>query len=423
MMVAELLSSASTGPASEVITQLINTIADCVYAAGEVLVKKDSFQELAAYLERIKPVLKELRNQRVSNIETFNLSIDILNRQIKEANKLIQECSKRNKVYLLLSCRTIVKRLKDTTSEISRALSLIQLAMSDLSSGIVEEIENLCDNMQKAEFKAAIAEEEILEKIESGIQEKNVDRSYANNLLILIAEAVGITNEKSTMKKELEEFKNEIEDARLRKDLAEAIQMDQIIALLERADAASSPQEKELKYFAKRKSLGSQPLEPLQSFYCPITRDVMVDPVETSSGQTFERSAIEKWFAEGNNSCPLTMIPLDTSVLRPNKTLKQSIEEWKDRNTMITIASMKEKIQSGEDDEVLQCLGTLQDLCDQKDQHREWIMLENYIPVLIQVLGSRNREVRKHALVILCMLAKDSDDAKVLHNDTFKYPA
>ncbi|KAK7826974.1 u-box domain-containing protein 43 [Quercus suber] len=264
--------------------------------------------------------------------------------------------------------------------------------------------------MQRAEFRAAMAEEEILEKIESGIQERNVDRSYANNLLVLIAEAVGIPTERSALKKEFEEFKNEIESTRLRKDEAEAIQMDQIMALLERADATSSPREKEIKHFSKRKSLGSQPLEPLQSFYCPITRDVMEDPVETSSGQTFERRAIEKWFADGNKLCPLTMTSLNTSVLRPNKTLRQSIEEWKDRNTMITIGSIKPKLNSEEEDEVLHSLEQLQELCEQRDLHREWVILEDYVPTLIQLLA-KNRDIRNHALVILCILAKDTDNA------------
>ncbi|KAL1313322.1 hypothetical protein HN51_039879 [Arachis hypogaea] len=409
MMVLDALNS---GPTAEAISQIIDTIAEFLYYASDVLVKKDSFKELSAYLEKISPILKALKKGKVSDSEKFNHAIEILSREVRDAKQLAEECSKKNKVYLLMNCRTIIKRLQNSTSEISRAIGLLPLATQGLSNGIIEEIIKLCENMQAAEFKAAIAEEEILEKIESGIQEKNVDRSYANALLVLIADSVGITNEKSTMKKELEEFKSEIENARLRKDLAEAIQMDQIIALLERADAASSPREKERKYFDKRRSLGSQPLEPLQSFYCPITRDVMVDPVETSSGQTFERSAIEKWFADGNKLCPLTMVPLDTSVLRPNKTLKQSIEEWKDRNTMITIASMTEKIQSGDDEEVLHCLQKLHDLCEQKGQHREWVLLENYIPVLIRLLDAKNRDVRNNALVILCLLAKDSEDAK-----------
>ncbi|XWS32010.1 hypothetical protein CRYUN_Cryun23aG0124100 [Craigia yunnanensis] len=411
-MALDLVASASFVPASEILSQTVEAILETVVAANDVLFKKDSFKELATYLERIGPVLKELNRKYISNSESLNNAIQILNREIKAAKQLTLECSTKSKVYLLMNSRRIVKHLEGTMREISRALSLLPLTSLELSSAIVVEIGNLCDSMQKAEFKAAIAEEEILEKIETGIQERNADRSYANNLLVLIAEAVGIPTERSALKKEFEDFKKEIENVRLRKDKAEAIQMDQIIALLGMADAASSPQEKEMKYFTKRKSLGSQPLEPLQSFYCPITRDVMVDPVETSSGQTFERSAIEKWFTEGNNLCPLTMTPLDTSILRPNKTLRQSIEEWKDRNTMITIASLKSNLTSGDEEEVLHYLGQLKDRCEQRDLHREWVILENYIPVLVQLLGGKNRDIRNRVLVMLHILTKDSDDAK-----------
>lgn len=408
MMVLDMLTS---GPTSTAISQIIETIGEFVSHAGNVLVNKDSFNELAAYMERITPILKELRKEKVSNSETFNHAIEVMSREIKDAKQLAQECSEKSKFYLLVNCRSIVGRLEKHTKELSKAIALLPLATTGLSSGIMEEIEKLRENMQTAGFKAALAEEEILEKIESGIRENNVDRLYANNLVILISEALGITNQRSTLKIELEEFKKEIENARVEKELFEARQMDQIIALLERADVASSPRERQLKHLAKRQSLGSQILEPLQSFYCPITHDVMVDPVETSSAHTFERSAIEKWVAEGNKLCPLTLIPLDISILRPNKTLKQSIEEWKDRNTIIKIGALKEKIQSGDD--VLDDLGTLKELCEQKDQHREWVILENYIPVLIQILGSRNREIRNLALAILCSLAKDNEEAKV----------
>ncbi|XP_054780436.1 U-box domain-containing protein 44-like [Prosopis cineraria] len=397
---------------SEAVSHIINIIAELVVCASDVLMKKDSFKELAAYLESIVPILKELMTKKVSNSEAFINTIDVLNREIRDAKQLTLECRQRSKVYLLVNCMSINKRLQKTIREISWAIGLLPLATSDLSSRTIEEIGKLSENMQQAEFKATVAQEEILEKIESGILENNVDHSYADNLLIHIAEAVGATTERSTLKKELVEFKIEIENCRLRKDQEEAMYMDQIIALLERADAASSPRERELKYLSKRNSLGSQTLEPLQSFHCPITQEVMEDPVETSTGKTFERSAIEKWFAEGNKLCPLTMTPLDTSILRSNRILKQSIKEWKDRNTMITIVLTKEKLHSKDDDEVLHCLGTLQDLCEQSGQHREWLMLENYIPVLIQILGAKNHDVRNRALAILNILAKDNDDAK-----------
>ncbi|KAF8379970.1 hypothetical protein HHK36_027436 [Tetracentron sinense] len=411
-MTTDTIISASLVPASEILSQTLEAIVEIINVARDVIIEKESFSELSTYLERIIPLLKELSRKNTGNSESLNNSVQILNQEIKVAKHLALECSKRNKVYLLINCRRIIKHLEHTTREIGRALSLIPLASLDLSSSIDEEIRMLCDNMLTTEFRVAVAEEEILDKIESGIQERNVDRAYANNLLFLIAGAVGISTEGSALKKEFEEFKSTIEDVQLQKFQAEAIQMDQIIALLGRADATSSPKEKELKYFSKRNSLGSQPLEPLQPFYCPITREVMVDPVETSSGQTFERSAIEKWFADGNITCPLTMTPLNTSTLRPNKTLRQSIEEWKDRNTMITIASMKPQLQSDEEQGVLHSLGQLQDICQERDLHREWVALENYIPILIGLLGAKNREIRNRALVILCILVKDNDDTK-----------
>lgn len=413
-MTLDSIASASLSPAAEALSQCVEYIFEIIAASKDVLIEKESFKELTVYLERIVPVIRELTKKKLSSSESLNNAIEILSREVKDAKQLTLECSKKNKMYLLMNCRKIAKRLESNSREIGRALSLLPLASLDVSAGISADLKHLCLDMEKAEFSATLAGEEILEKVESGIQERNADRSYVNNLLNLIAEAVGVSTDKSSLKKELDEFKHEIENARLRKDQAEAIQMDQIIALLERADAASSLEEKETKYFQKRRSLGSQPLEPLQSFYCPITRDVMMDPVETSSGHTFERSAIEKWFLDGNNLCPLTLVPLDTSLLRPNKTLRQSIEEWKDRNNMIAIASIKTKLESADDEELQQCLEELRNLCEQRDRHREWILLENYAAVLIELLGSKNRDVRHLILEILYILAKDSDDAKVL---------
>ncbi|KAF3659137.1 hypothetical protein T459_22002 [Capsicum annuum] len=410
-MVPDVIGGPSLGPFADLLSSTIESILELVLTSKNVFIEKKSFAELSAYLNRIVPFLKEINWKNINDSAPWENVIEILNRQTLDAAQLISDCSKKNKVYLLMSSRFISKRIENITREISRALSCIPLASLDISSGIKEEIFQLIDSMRTAEFRTAIAEEEILQKIDSGIEKRSVDRSYANKLLVSIAEAVGVSTESSALRREFEEFKNEIDNARLRKDQAEALQMDQIIALLERADAATSRQEKEKKYFTKRKSLGSQPLEPLLSFYCPITREVMTDPVETPSGHTFERCAIEKWLAEGN-LCPMTSKPLNNTMLRPNKTLRQSIEEWRDRNTIITIASMKLKLSSTEEEEVLNCLEQIKDICEQREIHREWVIMEDYIPILIKLLGLKSRDIRNLVLEVLCVLAKDGDDAK-----------
>lgn len=206
-----------------------------------------------------------------------------------------------------------------------------------------------------------------------------------------------------------------MENAKSRIAMAEALHMEQIIGGVQKSNSINSAQEKESKYLEKRNSLGRTPLMPLQSFYCPISYDIMVDPVETSSGRTYERSAIERWFSEGKSHCPLTMLPVDTSILRPNKNLRESIQEWKDRNTIITIATIKSKLETNEEDGVLQSLDELQDLCLEREVHREWLKMENYTAVLIGLLGCKNCEIRKRVLLILSLLAKDNAENKVPH--------
>lgn len=415
-MAKDVIISLSLVPASEVLNHIVHGLFETAQAAREVLFQKENFGRFSTYLKKTSAILKELAKQNPDHSESLTTSLEILDRELKVAKQLVEECSKRNKVYLLVNCRKIVNQLDRSTKEISWALSLFPLASLDGSLSINSQISNLCKDMLEAEYRAAVAEEEILAKIELGIQERNGARSYANDLLIQIAEALGLSTEQSALKKEYEEFKREIEDTKQRKEQEEALQMEQIIALLENADATTSAEEKEKKYFERRNSLGSQPLQPLQGFYCSLTHEVMVDPVETSSGQTFERSAIEKWFVEGKSLCPLTNTPLDTSALRSNRTLQQSIEEWRDRNTIITIVSTKQKLQANEEEEVLQSLSKVQELCTERDLHREWVTMEDYIPVLIGLLSAKNREIRKRALCILSILAKDTEENKVLSN-------
>ncbi|GAQ88942.1 hypothetical protein KFL_004720010, partial [Klebsormidium nitens] len=63
---------------------------------------------------------------------------------------------------------------------------------------------------------------------------------------------------------------------------------------------------------------------------CPITRQVMHDPVIATDGFTYERSAIAAWLARSSTS-PMTNLPLsgDFRRLIPNRTVKAQIAEWR----------------------------------------------------------------------------------------------
>ncbi|CAN6452540.1 unnamed protein product [Victoria cruziana] len=64
-------------------------------------------------------------------------------------------------------------------------------------------------------------------------------------------------------------------------------------------------------------------------FRCPISLELMRDPVTVCTGQTYDRSSIEPWLAAADNpTCPVTRLPLADRTLIPNHTLRRLIQEW-----------------------------------------------------------------------------------------------
>ncbi|GLT38791.1 hypothetical protein SLA2020_130160 [Shorea laevis] len=64
-------------------------------------------------------------------------------------------------------------------------------------------------------------------------------------------------------------------------------------------------------------------------FLCPISLEIMKDPVTVSTGITYDRESIEKWLYSGNNTtCPVTKQVIADSELTPNHTLRRLIQSW-----------------------------------------------------------------------------------------------
>ncbi|XP_041663784.1 WD repeat, SAM and U-box domain-containing protein 1-like [Cheilinus undulatus] len=69
--------------------------------------------------------------------------------------------------------------------------------------------------------------------------------------------------------------------------------------------------------------------EAPDEFLCPITRELMKDPVIAADGYSYERESIESWIRGKNKTSPMTNLPLQTSMLTPNRSLKMAITRWK----------------------------------------------------------------------------------------------
>ncbi|KAK3223295.1 hypothetical protein Dsin_010320 [Dipteronia sinensis] len=67
-------------------------------------------------------------------------------------------------------------------------------------------------------------------------------------------------------------------------------------------------------------------------FKCPISLETMKDPVTLSTGHTYDRVSILKWFRAGNSTCPKTGQKLKSKELVSNLVLKRIIQDWSVEN-------------------------------------------------------------------------------------------
>jgi U-box domain/CCCH-type zinc finger len=68
-------------------------------------------------------------------------------------------------------------------------------------------------------------------------------------------------------------------------------------------------------------------VEPPDEYMCPISAELMIDPVLSTLGYTYERAAIESWLDQRGTE-PYSRLSMTSAQLVPNRVAKDLIEKW-----------------------------------------------------------------------------------------------
>ncbi|XP_074295588.1 U-box domain-containing protein 11-like [Silene latifolia] len=134
-----------------------------------------------------------------------------------------------------------------------------------------------------------------------------------------------------------------------------------------------------------------------EDFLCPISLEIMRDPVIVATGQTYERSYIQRWIDSGNVTCPKTQQKLQNMTLTPNYVLRSLIFQWCAKNNVeqpTALLTGKIKKSDGSFRDVSGDIATIQ--------------------ALVRKLSSRVVEDRRAAVTEIRSLSKRSTDNRIL---------
>lgn len=172
----------------------------------------------------------------------------------------------------------------------------------------------------------------------------------------------------------------------------------------------------------------SEYIEPLyDALFCPLTNQVMTDPVLTESGVTYERRAIEEHFerfadSSENVICPVTKMPLQSKTLMNNASLKSVIAEWTMRNEAMRIRIARTALSlSSTEAMVLEAIHELKSLAKLRGKNREQMHKIGVTRLLARLLDNHNAQIRHSALELLCFLVED-EEGKVSTKSSLQVP-
>ncbi|KAJ1691933.1 hypothetical protein LUZ63_016088 [Rhynchospora breviuscula] len=157
---------------------------------------------------------------------------------------------------------------------------------------------------------------------------------------------------------------------------------------------------------------------PYKAFRCPISREIMQDPVFIESGYTFERGALVKWFEvftkRGRQQvCPITLKELSSTSIIPNIALRSAIEEWKETNDAIRLEkAVIHLTNDGADSDVLWSMEFIVQFCSKNTYNKTLLRKKGVVTVIADMLRSTNETVRLRVLEALRILVEENDENK-----------
>ncbi|GMJ02673.1 hypothetical protein like AT4G36550 [Hibiscus trionum] len=257
---------------------------------------------------------------------------------LDKANLVIQHCSESSKLYLAITAKAILLRC----AKIRKILEICMIQVQEMVPPLLaEKIAGIINELRSARFPLEPSEYEagtvILALLEHDMSSSASKMQSEIEALRLAALRLGITSPFALLieRRSIKKLLGRVQDTNPNKRKI----LNYLLHLLKKHGKLiwqlQSKNMEEESLFSLKEEEGDAtsgndffiPIPPKQ-FVCRMSMRLLYDPVIIDSGKTFERVWIEKWFNEGNRTCPVTNTRLKQLSLTPNSAIKTLISKW-----------------------------------------------------------------------------------------------
>ncbi|XP_065873930.1 U-box domain-containing protein 6-like [Euphorbia lathyris] len=342
---------------------IMDEVEENLFAASDAKLHGEMCKALSAIYCKILlifPSLEAARPRSKSGIQAL-CSLHIA---LERAKSILQHCSECSKLYLAITGDSVLSKFEKARSalvdSLRRVEDIVPQSIGCQVLEIVSELEDLLFSLDPLEKQVG---DELIVLLQQGRKFENCSDSNELESFHRAATKVGITSSRAALTerralKKLVDRARVDEDKRKESIVAYLLHLMRKYSKLFRSDltddndsqgsAPCSPTvqcsfdeghafERHLakissfNFKSSNKRSGQIPVPP-EELRCPISLQLMYDPVIIASGQTYERLCIEKWFNDGHETCPKTQQKLAHLSLTPNYCVKGLVTSWCEQN-------------------------------------------------------------------------------------------
>ncbi|XP_068331030.1 U-box domain-containing protein 14-like [Pyrus communis] len=413
------------GPAGEDTSRsVVSQLTESVKAISELPECRNAFRKMYGnFVRRVKllsPLFEELRDGYKQLGEEEVVALESLGEALNSAKQLIKSVNQGSKLYQALQRDEIIDKFHQMTVKIEAALSKIPYEKFDMSEEVCEQIELVHAQFKRAKEKKDCLDSQLEMDLAVAVRDTDLDPAVIKRL----SEKLYLRTI-NDLKKESLAFHEWViaSDGDLGdhfEKMQSLLKKLKDLVLMENPEVDNSEHDKST---VKHRS----PVIP-DDFRCPISLELMKDPVIVSTGQTYERSCIQKWLNAGHKTCPKTQQTLLHTAITPNYVLKSLIALWCESNGVelpkkqgngknrkagssisdcdrASIASLLEKLAKGNSEEQRAAAGELRLLAKRNGDNRVCIAEAGAIPLLVELLSSADSRTQEHAVTALLNLS------------------
>ncbi|XP_061968843.1 U-box domain-containing protein 3-like [Populus nigra] len=279
-------------------------------------IQKD-YEIMVIMLKHLKPVLDEVDDYNISSDEILCRECEELDAAVNEAREFMEKwCPQMSRICSVQQSEALLKKIQSSALEICQVLCRL-LQGSPTTSSLT--IAQHC--MQELQ---GLKHETITEIIEEALRSLKDDVVPCTDHLMKLIETLSLTSNQELLKESVA-VEKERTNVHINKAEGYLYQIDQIVDLITQIRSW-------LLKVEHRDPKSGAPIPPY--FRCPLSLELMLDPVIVASGQTYDRVSIQKWLDHGLTFCPRTRQTLSHTNLIPNYTVKAMIANWCEENNV-----------------------------------------------------------------------------------------